>query len=84
MSMSRTLRPWLASAAAMFTAVVVFPTPPFWFAIVKMRVSSGRGKVVCDSRSARRLSRAIAAPMGDDSSMIGIGRTPSSIGFTRL
>src|SRR5262245_64731330 len=32
-SMSSVLLPRMASAAARFTAVVVFPTPPFWLAI---------------------------------------------------
>src|SRR5207249_10827289 len=32
MSIRRTLRSARASAAARFTAVVVLPTPPFWFA----------------------------------------------------
>jgi len=27
-----------ASEAARFTAVVVFPTPPFWFAMVRIRL----------------------------------------------
>src|SRR6476469_519164 len=31
--MSSVLRPRIASAAARFTAVVVLPTPPFWFAM---------------------------------------------------
>src|SRR3954471_6109469 len=42
-SMSRTRRPCKASAAAMFTALVVLPTPPFWLATVSTRVPSGRG-----------------------------------------
>jgi hypothetical protein len=28
-------------AAAILTVVVVFPTPPFWFATVKIRVDAG-------------------------------------------
>jgi hypothetical protein len=28
-------------AAAILTVVVVFPTPPFWFATVKIRVEAG-------------------------------------------
>jgi hypothetical protein len=31
-------------AAAMLTADVVFPTPPFWFATVITRVSGGLGQ----------------------------------------
>jgi hypothetical protein len=30
-----------ASAAARLTAVVVLPTPPFWFAMAMMRVMRG-------------------------------------------
>jgi len=36
-SMSSVLRSAVASEAAMFTAVVVLPTPPFWFAIAITR-----------------------------------------------
>ena len=42
-SMTSTRSPCWASAAAMFTAVVVLPTPPFWFATTITRVASGRG-----------------------------------------
>ena len=34
-STSSTLRPRMASAAERLMAVVVFPTPPFWFAIAR-------------------------------------------------
>jgi hypothetical protein len=33
-----------ASAAPRFTAVVVFPTPPFWLAMVKMVVGMNEGR----------------------------------------
>ena len=36
MSMTRTRRPAWANAAATFTVVVVLPTPPFWFATVRI------------------------------------------------
>ena len=36
-SISSTLRPRMASAAARFTAVVVLPTPPFWFAMATIK-----------------------------------------------
>ena len=42
-SMTSTRSPCWASAAAMFTAVVVLPTPPFWLATTITRVWSGRG-----------------------------------------
>src|SRR5512144_736315 len=47
MSTSSVRRSAAARDAARFTAVVVFPTPPFWFAIVMMRgmVSSRRAEV---------------------------------------
>jgi hypothetical protein len=35
--MTKVFSPCKASAAATFTAVVVFPTPPFWLAIVNTR-----------------------------------------------
>ena len=37
MSISSTLRRVAANEAARFTAVVVLPTPPFWFATAMMR-----------------------------------------------
>src|SRR5690242_16952159 len=37
-SMRSVFLPRVASAAAKLIAVVVFPTPPFWFAIVMMAV----------------------------------------------
>src|SRR5665647_3392950 len=45
MSTRRTLNPPLASEAARFTAVVVFPTPPFWLTTTMTRVPEGRGNV---------------------------------------
>jgi hypothetical protein len=42
-SMTRTRRPFVANAPATFTAVVVLPTPPFWLATTKTRVSAGFG-----------------------------------------
>ena len=42
-STTRTLAPFMASPAARFTAVVVFPTPPFWLATVITRQAPGRG-----------------------------------------
>ena len=37
-SITSTCRPPMVSAAARFTVVEVLPTPPFWFAIVTIRV----------------------------------------------
>src|SRR4029453_14409350 len=44
-SMSSVLRPRIASAAARLTAVVVLPTPPFWFAIATI-IRCGPGYLV--------------------------------------
>ena len=70
-SMTSVRSPCSASAAAMFTAVVVFPTPPFWLAIVKTRCRAGRGRcpwAVCN----RRIARSASAP-------IGVSMTASSV-----
>src|SRR5690606_38889793 len=56
-SITNTRAPLRASAAARLTVVVVLPTPPFWFAIVKIRVASGSGKT---SASRARLRRVIS------------------------
>jgi len=37
-SMTRILRSFAANAAARLMAVVVLPTPPFWFAIANTRL----------------------------------------------
>ena len=42
-SMTSTRRPPRARAVARFTAVVVLPTPPFWFAMTKVRRAGGGG-----------------------------------------
>src|SRR4051794_1905489 len=42
-STTRTRQLCIASAAARLTALVVLPTPPFWFAIVITRHRGGRG-----------------------------------------
>ena len=43
-SMTSTLEPCMARLAARLTAVVVLPTPPFWFATVMIRQALGRGQ----------------------------------------
>ena len=48
MSITRTLSPADARAAAMFTVVVVLPTPPFWLETVKIRVLFGFGQFAPD------------------------------------
>lgn len=58
-----------ARAAAMFTVVVVLPTPPFWLETVKIRVPSGLGNSRPISLSRRRVSLANCRAMGLESSM---------------
>ena len=43
MSIKSVDRSAIASAAARLTAVVVFPTPPFWLAMATMRPMCGEG-----------------------------------------
>src|SRR5829696_847645 len=52
MSTTRTDKPPRANAAERLTTVVVFPTPPFWFATTRIRASAGEGK-----RKSRPVSR---------------------------
>src|SRR5688572_4809168 len=53
-SISNTLRPRMARAAARFTAVVVFPTPPFWFAMATIKSTAPPRRVgVCRSQSSK-------------------------------
>ena len=58
-SMSSTRCPCIASAAAMFTALVVLPTPPFWLATVITRVCGGRGH--CSWRTFRTCTACAAS-----------------------
>ena len=60
-STTRVRSPCSASAAAMFTVLVVLPTPPFWFATVNTLRRDGRGKRPswCSARAARSASSAI-------------------------
>jgi len=44
--------------------VVVLPTPPFWFATVKIRVWSGLGKILPVSEMRRRASIATSWAKG--------------------
>ena len=59
-SITRTVRPPIASAVARLTAVVVLPTPPFWLAITIVRVFAGFGSVV--SRETSKSSRSSGSP----------------------
>ena len=58
-SITSTRWPSWASAAPMFTVVVVLPTPPFWLATTITRVAGGRGKRRC--RAARRARKLCSA-----------------------
>src|SRR5215204_4099089 len=72
--MTRTRRPFIASAAAMLTVVVVLPTPPFWFATTKMRVCAGLSKrAVASARWARATCSCASAASGVESSSDGTG-----------
>ena len=78
-SITSTCSPCRASAAARFTVVVVLPTPPFWFATVRIRVSSGVGSGSptrpASTRTAVSAARAIgvssATPRGSSSGSNG-------------
>src|SRR5690606_28845197 len=62
-SITRTRSPIAASAVARLMAVVVLPTPPFWLAIVIIRVipaalnASGRSQLICAASWILRESR---------------------------
>src|SRR3954470_4235653 len=62
--MTRTRAPWRARAADKLTAVVVLPTPPFWFATVKTRVSAGFGSFVTSTWWRRRVMSASSRARG--------------------
>lgn len=68
--MTRTRAPDFASAADRFTTVVVFPTPPFWLEIVKMRVRDGRGSVSEAIASRLRVKSCISCANGVDASKL--------------
>ena len=71
-SMTSTVLPAWARAAATLTVVVVLPTPPFWFATVSTRVRGGRGTARPLSVMRLRASSATARASGVCSSAPGI------------
>ena len=77
-SMTRTVLPAWASAAATLTVVVVLPTPPFWLATVITRVCAGRGTVRPLSVIRFRASAATAAARGVRASAPGIAAAISA------
>src|SRR5215831_14286741 len=66
--MTRTRDPCSDRLAARLTAVVVFPTPPFWFAIVMIRQAPGRGQAGPPDRAARAARAARAMGVSDTGS----------------
>src|SRR5215469_310071 len=63
--MTSTRDPCSDRLAARLTAVVVFPTPPFWFAIVMIRQALGRGQAGPPDRAARAARAARAMGVSD-------------------
>jgi len=78
LSISSTRSPPEASAAARFTAVVVFPTPPFWFETVRTRVWPGLPYRTPRRAILRRASSATCAARGVVSSVWGMALMSSS------
>src|SRR5438132_1515641 len=72
-SMTSTSAPCSASAAARLTVDVVLPTPPFWFATVRMRRRAGRGRSCGPDGFITRTAPA-AALHHDDASRRQLGR----------
>ena len=84
MSMTRTVSPAWASAAATLTVVVVLPTPPFWLATVRTRVAGGLGKTRPVRAIRLRASSATARASGvsRSASRQGRGELGAVVGFT--
>ena len=77
MSMTRTVSPAWARAAATLTVVVVLPTPPFWLATVRTRVAAGLGKTRPVSAMRLRASSATAWANGVSGPAPGAARRRS-------
>src|SRR4051794_204552 len=85
--MTRVRSPYMASATPMFTVEVVFPTPPFWLAIVTTRIRPGAGKgswsAACNTRVARSASMAIglsnSAVTATSAARLVRSRSPGSV-----
>ena len=77
-STRQTRCPAAASAALRFTAVVVFPTPPFWFMMAMDRIGRGQGSEVRGQRSEVRGQRSEVRGQGQRSGIRSEkGRKPS-------
>ena len=65
-STTRTRYPRSARAAPRLTAVVDFPTPPFWFAIAMMRATPGTsGTTGCSGRAEALREGVAEGPLED-------------------
>ena len=64
--------------------VVVLPTPPFWFATVKMRVVCGRGSALPRSRARRAVRSASSRARGVDSSNPDPRESSAELGVTSV
>src|SRR5258708_30585977 len=67
--MTSTRDPCIDRLAARLTAVVVLPTPPFWFAIVMILQALGRGQAGLPDRAVRAARAARAMGVSDTGSM---------------
>src|SRR5690349_11677281 len=78
-SMSSVRLPRMASAAARFTAVVVFPTPPFWLAIATIIGLVLVDEAGCrDSRDSVRMCQTTQYPVGPECQVSGVGWGPAA------
>src|SRR5258708_36516982 len=66
--MTSTRDPCSDRLAARLTAVVVFPTPPFWFAMVMILHALGRGQAGLPDRAARAARAALALGVSETGS----------------
>src|SRR5260221_7699230 len=66
--MTSTRDPCIDRLAARLTAVVVLPTPPFWFAIVMILQALGRGQAGLPDRAVRAARAARAMGVSDTGS----------------
>src|SRR5260370_4364922 len=76
--MTSTRDPCSDRLAARLTAVVVFPTPPFWFAMVMILHALGRGQAGLPDRAARAARAALAIGVSETGSTTAGITTPVS------
>ena len=83
-SMRSVLRPLMASAAARFTAVVVFPTPPFWLAMATIIGIPPRDGIHRSTRSRHASPRTRSRQLSEDKPQSAIpGRDAPIVGRGR-